>query len=356
MSNAQRLSLPFTGICALACFAAHADNVVVNPALIPGNCTFFTDGISANAFMQRITTGPDGNLWFTEGSGNRVGRITPQGVVTEFSEGITGDARPFGIVAGPDGNIWFTEVYGNRVGRITPQGVITEFSDGISPGVFNNNDNSNYINTITAGPDGNLWFTETSGNRIGRVTTAGVVTEFSDGITANAGPYGIVAGTDGNLWFTEDFVAGIANITPQGTVTEFRAGLATNNEPQDIASDANGDLWFTYENAVGGIGRITQTGDVTLYNGGPSILPALGIIVDHGNIWFTGQVGDNAVSPEISLLDRSGSIDVYQCPSSASGLPLYLTKGPDGNLWFTEYNGPVIGRFNIEIFADRFGD
>jgi hypothetical protein len=32
---------------------------------------------------------------------------------------------------------------------------------------------------ITTGPDGALWFNEYSGNKIGRITTAGVVTEFS---------------------------------------------------------------------------------------------------------------------------------------------------------------------------------
>jgi streptogramin lyase len=32
---------------------------------------------------------------------------------------------------------------------------------------------------ITAGPDGNLWFTEMDGNKIGRITTAGVDTEFT---------------------------------------------------------------------------------------------------------------------------------------------------------------------------------
>ena len=58
--------------------------------------------------------------------------------------------------------------------------------------------------SIVAGPDGNLWFTEfNGGNRIGRITTAGVITEFSTGITAGALPYGITAGPDGNLWFTE---------------------------------------------------------------------------------------------------------------------------------------------------------
>jgi hypothetical protein len=39
--------------------------------------------------------------------------------VTEFSAGITGGARPYGITAGPDGNLWFTELDGNRIGRIS---------------------------------------------------------------------------------------------------------------------------------------------------------------------------------------------------------------------------------------------
>jgi streptogramin lyase len=31
---------------------------------------------------------------------------------------------------------------------------------------------------ITAAPDGNLWFTEQSANKLGRITLAGVITEF----------------------------------------------------------------------------------------------------------------------------------------------------------------------------------
>jgi virginiamycin B lyase len=57
-------------------------------------------------------------MWFTETDGNRIGRITPKGVVTEFSKGITKGAGPIGIAAGPDGNMWFTELGGNRIGRI----------------------------------------------------------------------------------------------------------------------------------------------------------------------------------------------------------------------------------------------
>src|ERR1039457_6703155 len=72
---------------------------------------------------------------------------------------------------------------------------------------------------ITAGPDGNLWFVEHTGNMIGRITTAGVITQFAIP-TANSAPYGITLGPDGNLWFTES-VGKIGRITTAGTITEF---------------------------------------------------------------------------------------------------------------------------------------
>jgi hypothetical protein len=125
--------------------------------------TEFSAGITANSFPSRITAGPDGNLWFTEYNGARIGRITPLGVITEFSAGITARAGPAGITAGPDGNLWFTEASAKQIGRITPLGIVTEFSTGIAAGAW--------LGGIAAGPDGSLWFTEYVGKRIGRITT-----------------------------------------------------------------------------------------------------------------------------------------------------------------------------------------
>jgi hypothetical protein len=99
---------------------------------------------------------------------------------------------PRGITAGPDGNLWFTEEYVGKVGRITPAGAITEFPVPTATA---------YLEGITAGPDGNVWFTEKGKDRIGRVTPAGAITEFP--IPTYSGPWGITAGPDGNLWFTE---------------------------------------------------------------------------------------------------------------------------------------------------------
>jgi hypothetical protein len=95
---------------------------------------------------------------------------------------------PFGIASGPDGNIWFTESSVNRIGRMTTSGELAEFSiprGGSGP------------SAIAAGRDGNLWFTETNANQVARVTPEGVVTEFAVPAPASS-PYGIVEGPDGN--------------------------------------------------------------------------------------------------------------------------------------------------------------
>src|SRR5437867_12031694 len=74
-----------------------------------------------------VAAGPDGNVWFTEAEGNKVGEITPEGAITEYSIP-TQNSLPTGITAGPDGNLWFTEnTVAAKIGKITPDGVITEY-------------------------------------------------------------------------------------------------------------------------------------------------------------------------------------------------------------------------------------
>ena len=137
-----------------------------------------------------ITAGLDGNLWFTEVSGNKIGKSTTAGAITEYS--VAGN--PLGITAGPDGNLWFTEVSGNKIGKITTSGAVTEYAVPTA-------DSAPFM--IVTGPDGSLWFTENFGNKIGRVTTTGTFSEYPIP-TGGSGPLGITVGPDSNLWFTEE--------------------------------------------------------------------------------------------------------------------------------------------------------
>src|SRR5262249_5317872 len=111
---------------------------------------------------------------------------------TEYPIPTTG-SYPNGITAGPDGNLWFTEYTGNKIGRINTGGAITEYPIPTADSV---------LSGIALGPDGNLWFTELLGNKIGRITTVGAITEYPVP-AAFSEPYGIALGPDGNMWFTE---------------------------------------------------------------------------------------------------------------------------------------------------------
>ena len=112
-----------------------------------------------------MAAGLGGTTWFTGIDAKHVpiiGEITPGGLVHEFPTGDdAANSNPNGIVAGPDGNMWFTNNGSFDVGRITPDGVVTEF-DPTSPGAATQN--------IAVGQDGNLWFS--SNSAIVRVTPA----------------------------------------------------------------------------------------------------------------------------------------------------------------------------------------
>ncbi len=54
-----------------------------------------------------------------------------------YAVGCPASGDPYSIAAGPDGNLWFTESMANKIGRIAPAtGAITEFPTvaGASPG------------------------------------------------------------------------------------------------------------------------------------------------------------------------------------------------------------------------------
>lgn len=283
-----------------------------------------------------IVLGPDGNLWFTESLGNKIGRVTRAGVVTEFSV-MTASSEPFGIAAGPDGNLWFTERTANKIGRITPAGVVNEFTvptSGSSP------------TGIAAGPDGNLWFTEFAGNKIGKITPAGVITEFPL-TTSSSTPGGITLGPDGALWFTERGAVKIGRITPAGTITNEFPIVLPSTAPIGITTASDGNLWFT-QDAGTRIGRITPAGERADFAIPSSSNSPFGIAGGpDGNIWFTGTGTAN----EIVRITTQGVTSRFPVPTANSNPQGIAANNPDGALWFTENVGNKIGRITASACA-----
>ena len=299
-----------------------------------------------------ITAGPDGNLWFTEIMQNgsvqagKIERITPTGTLTEFSLP-SANTSATDIITGPDGNLWFIE--GDKIARITPMGKISEFP---LPST------NTFPSSITTGPDGNLWFTEQQG-KIGRMKLTGKVSEFSlpfhqysagsnpikePAGSAQSEPLAITAGSDGNLWFTEIGRVGssIGRITTSGTITEFLLPTA-NMFPSSIVAGPDGNLWFTVigtNNGPSEIGIITPQGKIYEFTLSHSILGSITKGPD-GNLWFTEfQYGGTG---KIGRITTAGTISDFTLPTSGNG-PTSITFGTDRTLWFIEVE-----------FADPYG-
>jgi virginiamycin B lyase len=197
----------------------------LTPAGVFTEFTPLSDG-GYQSFPRDITSGPDGNLWFT--MGGMIFKMTTSGEMTKYV--VTSSIYPDlqGITVGPDGALWFAEYQGNKIGRIDVNGNITEFGPVDQP------------MNIGAGPDGNLWFTCPASHTIGRMTLSGAITLFP--LSGFPQPWNPVAGPDGNIWFTEYLAGKLAKITPAGVVTQVQ----TVPSAWGLARGVGNTLWVTH--------------------------------------------------------------------------------------------------------------
>jgi streptogramin lyase len=281
-----------------------------------------------------IVKGPDGALWFTEGSGSRIGRIDNTGFVTEYAT--TG--APSGIIVGPDNALWFSEVgTANQYGRIaTTDAAVTEFA--IAGGA------STSAAGLAFGADGNLYIADNGGNPgVYAVTpaTGALVKTFNSGTPSNA----VVSGPDNNIW---------AGMT--GSVTRIQlsdgstSNFSTSGAVTSLAPGTDGNVWFT--DRIGKVGKVTPTGAVTEY-----ALPRFGkdvfkiVAATDGTYWFTygfgGHAGGDPGTCRLGHSTAAGSITSFAIADCKTAS---LTFGPDKNLWLAEFTRRKIGIFS------SFGD
>ena len=287
--------------------------------------------------LGSVAAGPDGNVWYVDVTQGLVERITPQGGIAGFTmpAPLVGGAQT--IAAGPDRSLWvLARAAGTNepdwILRVSTTGDVAQFGVGVSTG----------LDSIAAGPDGNLWFTEVFGDRIGRLTPSGTVTEYATP-TPGSAPRGIVAGPGGDMWFTEsgrDRPA-IGRITMQGQISELPLTQGPSDVvPFDIVRGPDGNLWFT---RTWGIAHISPSGEVVSVALPQGAEPRGLVAGPDGNIWFT-DMGLNA----IGRLGVSGVLRMYPLPRRASS-PLGIAVGADGRIWFTESNNPRIASIGVKV-------
>jgi virginiamycin B lyase len=287
---------------------------------------------TASAWPYGIVAGPDGELWFTEKSANKIGMINPTThAISEFALP-SGFAAPAGITEGPDGNLWCTNSASSAIGQINPTThAITRYAYSATLGSL--------AFSITAGSNGNLWFGPHNGP-IGYVVEINPTTDAFTSFASPAvslDPMSMTSGPDGNVWFTSDPNVVSAINPATGAISDFTIPTA-NADPSGITAGPDGNLWFV-ESGGGKIASINPTTDaITEYSG----TGGYGITTGpDGNLWFTDP-GKNAIG--VATLTSSQLVVTTAPPSSVTaggGFGLTVTAQDSSGNPINSFNGTV---------------
>jgi streptogramin lyase len=262
-----------------------------------------------------MTVGPDGRIWTTTDSS--ITRVDYWRTMQAFSA--SGQSEP-AIATGPDGNLWFTEFSVGAIGRLNPTtGKLDSFPDpsGGQP-----------INLI-AGPDGDMWFTErdSPGNIIGRISTLGVIKEFS----ATAGtPDALAAGPDGDVYFSDG--RDVGRITPSGQITEQALAF----DSASYATGPDGNVYLIDYNGQLQLSRITTGFKIDTYawpSGG--VEPGPMCAGPDGNMWILGTLNNHDVFTLFDVNSQQFLSQSITSPIDNNFLLGGLVTGLDGNIWWT---------------------
>jgi len=263
------------------------------------------------------------------------------GVFSEFTIS-TANANAYYIASGPDGALWFTEegLQGDapvpsKIGRVTTSGKITETT--LATGYESAED-------ITAGSDGALYFVEFSqspfGRAIGRITAAGTIT--SNTSTPNIDNDGELLGTPGGGAWIGDFAgssssSGITAVSGSGQATQLP--IAGASYLWGLATGSDGNVWYT-DYGAGDIGEVSPAGTpiatYQLQDGDKA--PLWMTLGPDGNVWFVA--GTTTGTSAVYSVTSSGALTRFTAPYLFN----FIAAGPDGALWLSPDGNPAIVR------------
>jgi virginiamycin B lyase len=314
---------------------------------------------TVSGYPNGITAGPDGAMWFTEPFQNRVVRMTvptpnpsstatPQPGLRVYAVVATSGASPNPqfITAGSDGNLWFTDHLRNSIWHMTTSGVTTEYSN---PSAKMN------LGRIASAPDGSLWFSQCPG--IGSVAESGVVNvtthgAFSNPLVIDSGyngePGQLVTGPDGGEWFANAGIPHSIDKVASGSVVTYPVPSATPAVyPGGIAAGSDSGIWFS--DLMGGrIFRMNTSGSVTnTYTLPAGTEPSSMVAGPDGALYFLETLPTNGVG--VGRITTSGTFTLIPFPSGYTDNPtnsiaLDITTGPDGAIWVAEEASDFIVR------------
>jgi virginiamycin B lyase len=266
-----------------------------------------------------LAAGADGAVWFTLDSTDVLGVIRG-GKVERVKRGVA-SVEPIGIGVDLAGSVWATDPTGVAVVHLDPRGQLHSIPLGTPIA---------RLGRLATAPDGSVWFAE---------GTSYSFTQLSNGVlkrntfdSARGGPYGVAIAPDGTVWGTLQSGNKLVRIAPDGSMKEFDIPTRS-SAPTDVAVDRDSTVWFVQFRG-NKIGRYRGE-EFTEYPMPEGAAGLSGIAIGRdGCAWFGVLRG--------AALGRvcDGKVEIQRLPRD-NARPYTLAADKEGNIWYADLAGYV---------------
>jgi streptogramin lyase len=149
----------------------------------------------------------------------------------------------------------------------------------------------------------------------------------------------IVEGPDGNIWFLDENAHQLVRMSMGGSIKEFDVEAELPGNAVSMAVGADGKFYITDESTS--ITRVSTGGkavEIPIPSGDSTAIDGIAAGPD-GNVWFTEF-------DHIAKVTPGGVITEFAYTSGGTNQYGGVTAGSDGNVWFAQSSQNQIGRIN----------
>ena len=284
-----------------------------------------TQNAAVGAFARMGT-----NMWFYEAAGDKIGVVTPAGLITEYPMLTTGSQVGGGLVKGGARYLLYTAYSG--VDKVTTAGISSAYASGVAGGA--------YYSGLAVGSDGNPWsvgsLVDFSEQSVFKFVRNGAVAVYTTP-TRGSCPENATEGPDGDVWFAEACVDKVAKVDVSGHIVEY--ALPDGGEPDGMAVGPDGNMYVA-DSIAPVLHRVTTSGVVTDI-AMPGSTVAVSVVGKNGLWVLTGSLvgrGPGLVSVNLATGHASAILRI-------KGLGAHVATDASGNAWLEDDFGQDLGEY-----------